>query len=57
MNKGLEGGVLKDKNLVFKNGTSNQQLKIKLKVDADLRVLGFLKGTKGTKYDYCISDR
>lgn len=51
MNRGLEGGVLKDKNLVFKNGTSNQQLKIKLKVDADLRVLGFLKGTKGTKYE------
>lgn len=51
MNKGLEGGVLKDKNMIFKNGTSNQQLKIKLKVDADLRVVGFLKGTKGTKYE------
>ena len=51
MNQGLEGGVLKDKNMIFKNGTSNQQLKIKLKVDADLRVVGFLKGTKGTKYE------
>ena len=51
MNRGLEGGVLKDKNLVFKNGTSNQQLKIKLKVDADLRVVEFLKGNKGTKYE------
>ena len=30
---GLEGGVLKDKNNVFKNGTSGTQLKIKLKVD------------------------
>jgi len=51
MNKGLEGGILKDKNMIFKNGTSNQQLKIKLKVDADLRCVGFIKGTKGTKYE------
>lgn len=51
MEQGLEGGVLKDKNNVFKNGTSGTQLKIKLKVDADLRVVGFLKGTKGTKYE------
>lgn len=51
MERGLEGGVLKDKNMIFKNGTSNQQLKIKLKVDADLRVVDFLKGTKGTKYE------
>lgn len=51
MSEGLEGGVLKDFNNTFKNGTSNTQLKIKLKVDADLRVVGFLKGTKGTKYE------
>lgn len=51
MEHDLEGGVLKDKNNIFKNGTSGTQLKIKLKVDADLRVVGFLKGTKGTKYE------
>lgn len=51
MKKGLEGGVLKSLNMKFKNGTSNEQLKIKLKVDADLRCIGFLKGTKGTKYE------
>lgn len=51
MNKGLEGGVLKAYDMKFKNGTSNQQLKIKLKVDADLRCTGFIKGTPGTKYD------
>ena len=51
MKKGLEGGVLKSLNMKFKNGTSNEQLKIKLKVDADLRCVGFLKGTKGTKYE------
>jgi len=51
MNQGLEGGVLKDMNMTFKNGTSKQQLKIKLKVDADLRVTGFIKGAVGTKYE------
>lgn len=49
MNLGLEGGVLKDFNYMFKNGTSKQQLKIKLKVDADLRIVGFTNGTIGTK--------
>ena len=51
MEKGLEGGVLKSFDMKFKNGTSNEQLKIKLKVDADLRCVGFQKGTKGTKYE------
>lgn len=49
MSDGLEGGVLKDFNYKFKNGTSKQQLKIKLKVDADLRIIGFTDGTIGTK--------
>ena len=49
MSKGLEGGVLKDFNNTFKNGTSNTQLKIKLKVDAEMRITGFTEGTPGTK--------
>ena len=49
MGSGLEGGVLKDFNYQFKNGTSKLQLKIKLKVDADLRITGFTEGTLGTK--------
>ena len=49
MSKGLEGGVLKDYNNTFKNGTSNTQLKIKLKVDAEMRITGFTEGTPGTK--------
>lgn len=51
MEKGLEGSVLKDLNMYFKDGTSKEQLKIKLKVDADLRCKGFLEGTKGSKYE------
>ena len=49
MEQGLEGGVLKDKNNVFKNGTSGTKLKIKLKVDAEMRITGFTDGTIGTK--------
>ena len=49
MSEGLEGGVLKDFNNAFKNGTSNTQLKIKLKVDAEMRITGFTEGTPGTK--------
>lgn len=49
MEQGLEGGVLKDKNNIFKNGTSGTQLKIKLKVDAEMRITGFTDGTIGTK--------
>lgn len=51
MNLGLEGTVLKDFKMPFKNGTSKYQYKMKLKVDADLRVIGFNLGTKGTKYE------
>lgn len=51
MTLGLEGGVLKDFDTAFKNGTSNQQLKIKLKVDADLRCVGLIDGNDGTKYE------
>lgn len=51
MDRGLEGGVLKSKSMKFKNGTSKEQLKIKLKVDVEVRCVGFLEGTKGTKYE------
>lgn len=51
MAKDLEGGVLKSFKMNFKNGTSNQQLKIKLKVDVEMRCVGFIKGTQGSKYE------
>ena len=49
MSNGLEGGVLKDMKNTFKNGTSKTQLKIKLCIDADVRITGFTDGTVGTK--------
>ena len=48
MSKWLEGAILKDKWLVFKDGTSNQQLKLKLEIEADVRITWFTDGKKGT---------
>ena len=49
MSQGFEGSILKDWNGVFKDGTSKQQLKLKLEISAEMRIVGFHKGTKGTK--------
>lgn len=49
MNEGLEGGVLKDRSGVFKDGTSAHQLKMKLDIDLEVRVTGFKEGKPGTK--------
>jgi hypothetical protein len=48
MEQDFEGGVLKDKNGLFKNGTSKHQLKLKLEIDVDVRVTAFQEGTPGT---------
>lgn len=48
MDQGLEGGILKDKSSVFKDGTSKHQLKLKLEIDVECRVVGFQEGTPGT---------
>lgn len=49
MEQGLEGGILKDANGVYRDGTSKHQLKMKLELDIDVRVTGFKEGTIGTK--------
>jgi len=49
MKEGFEGGVLKDPNNIFVDHTSPTQLKLKLKIDADVRITGFEEGTPGTK--------
>jgi hypothetical protein len=51
MNDGYEGGVLKSWDMPFKDGTSNKQLKIKLKIDAEVRITGFTEGS-GKNADY-----
>jgi len=45
----FEGGVLKDFDGVFKDGTSKYQLKLKLEIDCEMRITGFKDGTPGTK--------
>ena len=49
MNEGFEGSILKDFIGVFKDGTSKYQLKLKIAFTIDVRVVGFIKGTKGSK--------
>jgi hypothetical protein len=48
MDQDLEGGVLKDQDGIFKNGTSKHQLKLKLELDIEVRITGFQEGTPGT---------
>ena len=49
MEAGLEGGVWKDKDAIFRDGTSPQQEKMKLEIDAEVRIVGFKPGSVGTK--------
>ncbi|PHS22255.1 MAG: hypothetical protein COA84_13945 [Robiginitomaculum sp.] len=48
MEAGLEGGVWKERGGMFMDGTSAQQLKLKLEIDVEVRVTGFKEGTVGT---------
>lgn len=49
MNQGFEGAILKDTLNEFKDGTSKHQLKLKTAFSVDVRITGFIEGTKGTK--------
>lgn len=49
MNKGEEGSVLKCEDGVWKSHTSPKQLKMKLKMQIDLRIVGFNEGDKKRK--------
>jgi DNA ligase-1 len=48
MNMGLEGAIVKDRNAIFRDGTSDQQLKLKLAIVLSMRITGFQEGTVGT---------
>lgn len=48
MNAGLEGGVWKDADGKFFDGTSGQQQKMKLVISLECRLVGYLEGKKGT---------
>lgn len=55
MNLGYEGGVLKDLSMIFEDGTSKQQLKLKLEIELDLRIIEFVEGNKGSKNEEYFS--
>ena len=42
--RGCEGTILKNRAMLWKNGTSKDQLKLKLAVDVDLEIIGFNEG-------------
>lgn len=49
MKQGLEGSILKNFDAVFRDGTSIDQWKLKLVIEVDVRITGFIEGKKGTK--------
>lgn len=51
MKDGFEGSIIKDLGAVFKDGTSKQQLKLKLKISLEVRITGFTEG-EGKNKDY-----
>lgn len=55
MLEGFEGGVLKDKRMLFKDGTNNQQLKLKLSIEVEMRFIEFVPGNKGSKNENYFS--
>jgi DNA ligase-1 len=46
---GKEGTIIKNGNATWKDGTSKEQIKLKLEVDVDLLITGIAEGRAGTK--------
>jgi len=53
--RGEEGTILKGSNGEWKDGKPTWQMKMKLEIDLDLRIVGFNYGTPGTKNENVIS--
>lgn len=49
LKKGKEGVICKHPDAIWKDGTSKEQVKLKLEVDVDLEIREILLGTPGTK--------
>jgi DNA ligase-1 len=52
---GLEGTILKSPTHGWKNGKGYHQIKMKIDMDIDLKIVGFKMGTKGTKNENVVS--
>lgn len=55
LKRGLEGTILKEGKGVWKNGKPSSQVKFKLEMNIDLKIVGFQYGEKGTKNEHVIS--
>jgi hypothetical protein len=55
LKKGLEGTIVKDAKGKWKNGKPSYQIKLKLEMNVDLKIVGFQYGEKGTKNEHVIS--
>lgn len=55
MKLGYEGAIIKNKDLVFKDGTSTEQLKLKLEIDCEMRFTEFVDGNIGSKNEKYFS--
>lgn len=55
LSRGLEGTIIKDTNGAWKDGKPTWQIKMKLEINIDLKIVGFNYGTKGTKNEFVIS--
>jgi len=55
LDRGLEGTILKDDKGAWKNGKPSYQVKFKLEMNLDLKIVGFQYGDKGTKNENVIS--
>lgn len=55
LSRGLEGTILKAMNGTWKDGKPNWQVKMKLEINLDLKIVGFNYGTEGTKNEFVIS--
>lgn len=62
LKKGKEGTVCKQRDAIWRDGTSKDQVKLKLAVEIELKIVGFYPGTPGTKREatfgslMCVSE-
>jgi len=55
LSQDLEGTIVKDFKSKWKHGKGNHQIKLKLEMNLDLKIIGFQYGNKGTKNENVIS--
>lgn len=55
LERGLEGTILKAMEGAWKDGKPTWQVKMKLEMNIDLKIIGFQYGSKGTKNEHVIS--